>query len=1138
MSGRHMAFLVCVSGAALLSVVGVSCRGEPKPGVQSIVDNTMGGDDISAPVPNTEQVMPVLHRGASTTIDARGPLDPNDCHGVTLVARKTYQPTRWVDGVVTLAEEHPFAIPAHAEVLNGNAEQKWLRFQFQDSSGRIVTCDYQGDGGPAGLGTGSRYLFRRCNNSAVAGDIATASALSLHIVEGDKEDGTGETIVSLGILPETPCVCQPWTCSDIGGHCGVHPNGCGGVMDCGACTAPQSSCFGIELVASQAGDPPIWHDATHTLSNSMQYSLPGRVPLTQGVIGPSAYAILSVRNGVEPPLQCEYGLNALDPVAFDFVGCNMDAAPGQILSASSFGLAVNNTGSATTVSLFLPAQPCNCAPITCDSLGATCGVRTDGCSGLISCGSCAAPETCGTDPAAPLACGCTPRTCLEQGAQCGAVDDGCGGSILCGECGTPETCGGSGVPNHCGCTPRTCTDAGASCGLIADGCGSYADCGGCELPNSCDGKGDALACACEPARCADFGRACGVLTDGCSQLLQCGECPDAYVCDTREGRCIAPEIFSSSDSVISGAKLQVPAESTGSFSVSSDPLLQPNYEPGSLVSSPRGPGIAIGPVVSFTADGHSAYRFEPCALKTYPYDPKWLEENPPATVDDILIFVVEPTASGYSLVQEPTPYTVDPIAHTVTTCSTHLSSGFTFLRIFCPTAPTVRSAPIEIIDNPQTPPDLSTMELSTAKAKTYSETDFGPPGKLAVTAEGSNPNACVSLVLLYGAGTLDHACFYSNAHYDLDSTSCGHWRVTACNSVAGDYERVACYKLSNATTDSPSPPPFPSALLVGKLDSRWIWIDQSLPTDPKNGKIRASTYLLSALFTQRAPEVNAPLRSAFVSDVTNIVGSFAVQSHPIECRGIDGFNCGDANDGCDGLIRCNAACTQTKCSGPGSCDAPYCCGEDDEHCTLTPKGICGCPDGQPDCNPSACPLCPDGQSCGSGQVLSSGLRDGVKNVCWCPPGSASTCVGGALICPDGIVDTSNFCVTGITCDDRRGVWKDPGTPCSDHDACNGLERCYAINVTGVPVCVSNPAPIIDDGNPCTDDRCDPMTGPYHCPGSPLCKDTKSSCDVQGGCFVPSVTTTLTVDISAKFDQVANDRIATLKSKCQDCQGLR
>jgi hypothetical protein len=45
---------------------------------------------------------------------------------------------------------------------------------------------------------------------------------------------------------------------------------------------------------------------------------------------------------------------------------------------------------------------------------------------------------------------CIPKTCAAQGATCGTVSDGCGGMLSCGTCVAPQTCGGGGKANVCG----------------------------------------------------------------------------------------------------------------------------------------------------------------------------------------------------------------------------------------------------------------------------------------------------------------------------------------------------------------------------------------------------------------------------------------------------------------------------------------------------------------------------------------------------------------------------------------------------------------------------------------------------------------------------------------------------------------
>ncbi len=101
--------------------------------------------------------------------------------------------------------------------------------------------------------------------------------------------------------------------------------------------------------------------------------------------------------------------------------------------------------------------------------------------------------------------------------------------------------------------------------------------------------------------------------------------------------------------------------------------------------------------------------------------------------------------------------------------------------------------------------------------------------------------------------------------------------------------------------------------------------------------------------------------------------------------------------------------------------------------------------------------CSDGNACNGNELCARGT---------CAPGSAPT------------VDDGNPC-TADSCDAKTGVHHVPvatGTSCSDGNACNGAETCSA---TGA--CVASAPPVVDDGNPCTADACDPASGVTHSP---------------------------------------------------------
>jgi hypothetical protein len=194
----------------------------------------------------------------------------------------------------------------------------------------------------------------------------------------------------------------------------------------------------------------------------------------------------------------------------------------------------NTCGGGTCQQSSTPSQDdicTNCTPLTSCPAGDNCGTVSDGCGGTLSCGTCAAPQTCGGGaPGIPNVCGCTPKSTCAAG-DCGNVPDGCGGTLSCGGCTPPQTCGGgpSGNPNQCGCTPITTCPSGFQCGGVPDGCGGILSCGGCMAPQTCGGGGAANQCGCTPLLACPSGANCGTFPDGCGGLLTCG------------GSCAAPQ---------------------------------------------------------------------------------------------------------------------------------------------------------------------------------------------------------------------------------------------------------------------------------------------------------------------------------------------------------------------------------------------------------------------------------------------------------------------------------------------------------------------------------------------------------------------------------------------------------------------
>lgn len=181
----------------------------------------------------------------------------------------------------------------------------------------------------------------------------------------------------------------------------------------------------------------------------------------------------------------------------------------------------------------------------------------------------------------------------------------------------------------------------------------------------------------------------------------------------------------------------------------------------------------------------------------------------------------------------------------------------------------------------------------------------------------------------------------------------------------------------------------------------------------------------------------------------------------------DGTACDDGN-----------ACTLSDACAKGECIGdPVECEEDEDPCTTV-----AC---QPDTGCAPVPLtgnpCDDGNACtGSDQCLSG------------------KCYGQAVLCDDG----DGCTVDG--CDPLAGCTHSPGTgqPCSDDDACTSLDTCDQGLCIGEPV-------TCEDGNICTSDACDPAVGCVftQLTGKPC--DDGSVCTGDDHCAAGQCTGTLT-----------------------------
>ncbi|HLK35152.1 MAG TPA: hypothetical protein VKU41_00280 [Polyangiaceae bacterium] len=362
--------------------------------------------------------------------------------------------------------------------------------------------------------------------------------------------------------------CNPGTCASLGYTCGMNSDGCGGVLSCGDCTSPEfcggggfSKCGVNSTSGSDAASscvPKTCQDLGFTCgpaSDGCGGLLQCGACRSPAYCGGGGYNVCGLGDGGAcTPATCTSLGYACGP-AGDGCGGTLDCG---VCASPSFcggaGFAQCGTGGDGGVGS-------SCVPETCQELGYTCGAAGDGCGGLIQCGTCSAPGYCGgggfdkcggivgLGPDGGPLVACTPATCQSLGYQCGPAADGCGGLLDCGTCPGGQTCGGGGA-FKCGsseggttttCVPKTCQSLGFNCGVAGDGCGGLLTCGSCSSPQFCGGGGFNVCgsnnglgpdggAICTPRTCQDLGFNCGPAGDGCGGLLDCGSCTSPQFC--------------------------------------------------------------------------------------------------------------------------------------------------------------------------------------------------------------------------------------------------------------------------------------------------------------------------------------------------------------------------------------------------------------------------------------------------------------------------------------------------------------------------------------------------------------------------------------------------------------------------------
>ena len=249
--------------------------------------------------------------------------------------------------------------------------------------------------------------------------------------DGSPADATGGGVLEdhiVGVTPDGGVFntdgsggCVAMTCAQLGFNCGQNADGCGGTIDCGGCPGSQR-CGGGGFSVCGSGSTDASADATVAVCQ----------PKT---CASAAYDCGNAGDGCGGTLSC-------------------GACPAtQYCGGGGFNKCGGTTGLATDGSV-------PCTPLTSCTAGRNCGYQSDGCGGVLTCGTCTAPLYCGgggfdqcggnTGHAPDGSTICNPITCASQGFNCGPAGDGCGGLLQCGTCGGSLTCGGGGTPGRCG----------------------------------------------------------------------------------------------------------------------------------------------------------------------------------------------------------------------------------------------------------------------------------------------------------------------------------------------------------------------------------------------------------------------------------------------------------------------------------------------------------------------------------------------------------------------------------------------------------------------------------------------------------------------------------------------------------------
>jgi hypothetical protein len=235
------------------------------------------------------------------------------------------------------------------------------------------TCGGAGTPGVCGTPNGAcRPLTCEQAGGRFCGTIGDGCGGTLECGDCPGGDGCGARAIA-GVCGKPAGLCSPVSCDQPGGrYCGQVGDGCGGILDCGACPAGQA-CGGA------------------------------------GVTG-----VCAAPAGSCTPAKCEQAGGRLCGKVGDGCGKTLDC--GECPAGQTCG------GAGTPGVCGAPA-PTGCAPVACEQAGVRhCGRIGDGCGRALECGECPAGQTCGGAGTpgvcgAPIPASCVPVTCEQAGGK-------------------------------------------------------------------------------------------------------------------------------------------------------------------------------------------------------------------------------------------------------------------------------------------------------------------------------------------------------------------------------------------------------------------------------------------------------------------------------------------------------------------------------------------------------------------------------------------------------------------------------------------------------------------------------------------------------------------------------------------------